>query len=64
MVRERSKPSEEFKARKLAVQKRLEREGRWGEASIFKEEVRKACRDSGMSADAAVEHSWDEVERN
>lgn len=64
MPRERSKPSEEFKARKLAVQKRLEREGRWEEASRFKEEVRKACRASGLSADDSVRVSWEEMERN
>ncbi len=64
MPRDKSHADDAFKARKLAIQKRLMADGRWEEASRFKEQVRKHCRDAGMSADASVQASWDEVERN
>ncbi len=63
-MRQRSHADEEFKARKLELQKRLTREGRWKEADAFKEEVRKECRRKGMSADDSVKTAWDEMERN
>jgi hypothetical protein len=64
MAQDRSHASAEFKARKLAVQKRLTTEGRWKEASDFKETVRLGCKAAGMGADASVQASWDEMERN
>ena len=69
MAREKSNPSDEFKAHKLAVQKRLEREGRWAEANQYKETVRKTLVDEKkagrlkMTADEIVAQSWAEMEK-
>lgn len=64
MPRERSEADEDFKERKLTLRHRLEREGRWGEASRFKEEVRKGCREKGLSANASLQVSWDKMEES
>lgn len=57
-------PSEEEKARRLALMKRLQSEGRSRMAGDFREEVRKACRQRGLTPADSVLTAWAEMERN
>ena len=44
---------------KIVLTERLRREGRWGEASKFKDEALKELRSKGMKRDEASEAAWD-----
>jgi hypothetical protein len=48
---------------KIGLTERLRREGRWGEASKFKDEALKELRSKGMKRDEASEAAWDAMEQ-
>jgi hypothetical protein len=48
---------------KIVLTERLRREGRWGEASKFKDEALKELRLKGMKRDEASEAAWDGMEQ-
>ena len=43
---------------RIAATHRLQSEGRWDEASSFRDEVRRELRDKGLSRKAANEQAW------
>jgi len=63
MARERSTPDPEFNKYRLDLERRLRREGRWAEARVDREKIRKRLRAGGATADEAVRHAWAEMER-
>lgn len=48
---------------KIELTERLRREGRWSEASKFKDTVIKECRARGVKKAEAAEHAWEEMAR-
>jgi hypothetical protein len=48
---------------KIGLTERLRREGRWGEASKFKDEALKELRSKGMKRDEASEAAWEAMEQ-
>ncbi len=48
---------------KIGLTERLRREGRWGEASKFKDDALSAFRAKGMKRDEASEAAWDAMEQ-
>ena len=48
---------------KIGITERLRREGRWDEASKFKDEALKELRSNGMKRDEASESAWDAMEQ-
>jgi hypothetical protein len=48
---------------KIGLTERLRREGRWGDASKFKDEALKELRSKGMKRDKASEAAWEAMEQ-
>lgn len=48
---------------KIVLTERLRREGRWTEASKFKDTVLAECREKGFKRDQASEAAWDAMEQ-
>lgn len=48
---------------KIVLTERLRREGRWGEASKFKDEALKELRAKGMKRDEASDAAWEAMEQ-
>ena len=46
---------------KIELTERLRREGRWSEASQFKDEVLKKLRSDGMTRADAAEQAWERM---
>lgn len=48
---------------KIVISNRLRKEGRWGEASLFKDDKIKVLRDSGMHRPEAQTAAWEAMEK-
>ncbi len=49
---------------KIGITERLRREGRWDEATQFKDEALKELRSNGMRRDEATQTAWEEMEQS
>ena len=53
--------TEQTKESKIVATERLRKEGRWNEASLFKDEAIKRLRAEGRTKSEASEAAWDEM---